>query len=121
MIKNLWKNTTFYCMNHEKYEVMEIRQGPKEIFYACPKYYPDNRSEGEKPCMNNMYIQIAQQAVEHFAGIIEEYEKQGIDVNIKGEKWVNKNVEFKVLEHKRDSLKIGILNRKFLNMQKGGV
>ena len=60
MITGLWKNVRLICGNpaHESHEIMELRQTPTDVFYACPKYYPQNREPDEKPCMTRFSLSV---------------------------------------------------------------
>lgn len=116
MIVNLWKNTSFYCMNHDKPVKMEPRTGKKELFYACPKYYPENRSDNERACMNNMYTQDAQEAVCYVSDKIEQYTAEGIEpLCVIGETWTKRDIDYTVLNYDNGKLKIGVLNRRALS------
>ena len=46
MITGLWKNVRLVCGNpaHSTNEIMFLKQTPEDVFYACPKYDPENRS-----------------------------------------------------------------------------
>ena len=117
MIKNLWQNTTFICMNHDGQTniVLEPTVGKKELFYACPKYKSENRETGERGCRNNIYSNYAQEAIEHVSQKIEEYESKNISADcITGYKWTKRDIDFEVLYYLYGSLKIGVLNRKEL-------
>jgi hypothetical protein len=112
MIKNFWKMTKFYCLNHPEPILMEYRQGPKELFYACEKYYPDKRTPDERACANNMYTQIAEVAIDYFSNKIEEALIKDERINLTNEKFVYKNVEFVVLKHSEEEFNVGTINRK---------
>ena len=48
MISGMWKNVVLVCGNdHEIPQEMYVRQTDKDAFYACPKYYPENRDPDE--------------------------------------------------------------------------
>ena len=56
MIKNLCDMIEIYCGNgHSELVQMYLKSGSdsgKDSFYACPKYYPENRNESEDLIMN---------------------------------------------------------------------
>lgn len=117
MIKNLWQNTSFYCMRHEKPVEMVFREGKKELFYACPKYDPNNRADDERGCRNNMYTQDAEAAVNHISDLIEEYEQKGLTADaIVGAEWTKRDIDFKVLSYENGRVKVSVLNRSSLAM-----
>jgi hypothetical protein len=111
MIVNLWKNTTFYCLNHETPIEMTLRSGPKTIFYACPKYDPASRNDHERVCMNHMYTETAQKAIDFFSAMIEEYMAQGLTPVMEHVSCQFGTVEFLVLEEKNGKYKVGVRNR----------
>ena len=104
--------TNFFCLNHPEPVPMEFRQGPKELFYACEKYYPEKRLEGERACGNNMYTQAAEAAVEYFSDLIEEALMRNEKINITNEKFTYKGIEFIVLKHTEEEVNVGVINRK---------
>ena len=103
-------------MNHEKPVELFPRMGTKELFYACPKYGPENRTAGERACLNNIYTQDAQAAVEYVSDKIEEYEAQGLTQEaVTGMKWIKRDIEYTVISYMNGKLKLGVLNRRALS------
>lgn len=113
MLQNLWKNIVpVCCCNHEE-TPMQLIQGPSSLFYACPRYYPDNRAAGEKACPNRINLVDYQKMAEHFSQEIEEGMMNGQKEDLTNEIWnLKKQVDFKVLEHKKGLLKVSIYNKK---------
>lgn len=57
MITGSWGDITLVCGNtHEQPIEMVLQEGPASLFYACPKYHSENRSEGERACNNRLSI-----------------------------------------------------------------
>lgn len=72
MIKNLWKHITLTCGNgHTEEVVMDLKQGPLSLFYACPKYYPENRKEKERACANRLNLVDFEKMLDHMTEKIE--------------------------------------------------
>lgn len=115
MIKNLWKNTTFYCGHgHEMPIEMYYKDGPLSMFYACPKYYPENRTKNERACSNRLNFVDAEAIIEKFSAIIEEKEADNTFFDFTNFSFKYRSIEVKVLEYSLDSVKLQIINRKAL-------
>ena len=57
MITGSWDDITLVCGNtHDEPVNMVLQEGPSSLFYACPKYHRENRSEGERTCNNRLSI-----------------------------------------------------------------
>lgn len=125
MIKNLWNFIHVYCGCHQENVELQVHEGAQNqnsgadylsAFYACPKYYEENRRPGEKACLNHISIQDYQDMVEHLSSILEAGMKEGISVNLQGLSWTNKrDVEFKVFEHSRDGIGITAVNKRAIS------
>ena len=117
MIQNLWQNIVLYCGNHEKENElvkMTIQNGPSSLFYACPKYYPDNREVGEKACPNRINFVDFEKFVNHLSDIIEDANKNFETVGLTGHKWTYKTITFEVFSYKEDKIKVKMINKKAL-------
>ena len=116
MIKNLWKHITLTCGNgHTEEVVMDLKQGPLSLFYACPKYYPENRKEKERACANRLNLVDFEKMLDHMTEKIEKGMDQGIEVNLTGYQYRDrKGTQYTVLKHTNDDLKIEVLNRRAL-------
>lgn len=111
MIKNIWQNITFYCgHNHSKPVKMELQEGPSSVFYACPKYKPENREPGERACGNRMNLINAQKLVEHYSQKLEEFGLEG--GNLTNYEWDYKTIHAKVLKQNDHKINIEILDKK---------
>ena len=77
------------------------------MFYSCPKYYKENRSDDEKACFNRInlieYEEMVNEVAKRIAG-----DNEGMDqINIEGCRWKNKKgTEFTVVKH--DDWEIGV-------------
>ncbi len=116
MIKNLWKHITLTCGNgHTEEVVMDLKQGPLSLFYACPKYYPENRKEKERACANRLNLVDFEKMLDHMTEKIEKGMDQGIEINLTGYQYRDrKGTQYTVLKHSKDDLKIEVLNRRAL-------
>ena len=116
MIKNFWKKIILVCGNHSDEEItMDIINGPMSLFYACPKYYPENRKPGERACANRINLVDFEKMVEHLSELYEENFVEGNLINLTGYRWVYKKViQYEVIEHNQDHIKVKMLNKKAL-------
>lgn len=130
MIINLWTKVRLYCGNHpdtdEKTE-MRPHEAPSgnmarslygsqlNMFYACPKYYQENRADGEKLCRNHISTKEFEGMLNHLAGILEKGEEYGGTINLVGEEWSSRQgVKFKVVKHTSNHIDVKCLNSKSL-------
>ena len=124
MLTNFWSRVRIFCGNHEdSTTIMMIPHSPASgnvsaslygnqtnMFYACPKYYPENRSEDEKPCRNHISLKEFEGVVNHLAELIDD----GV-VDIVGERWKSKQgVEYCVIRQDDTYFDVLCLNRKGL-------
>lgn len=107
-----WENIIPLCGNHEGHVRMEPIQGPHSMFYACPKYYPKNRAEGERACNNRINLIEYEAMVSHLNGIIADAMLEGGDVDLTNHEWRSKGISYMVEEHGRDKIAVRILNKK---------
>lgn len=115
MVKNMWKQIVLVCGCHEEEVIMNIIQGPSSLFYACPKYYPENRENGERACANRINLVDYEKMVDYLSDKIEESLLEGNKEDLTNLNWVYKGViEFKVLEHKNGMIKVRMKNKKAL-------
>lgn len=114
MIQNFWNEVEIYCSHrHEKPIKMEIQNGPHSLFYACPKYHPDNRSEDERACSNRINLVDYEAMLNHFQRILTEAIMNNRQEDLTNHTWTYKGIEFKVFEYKKDEIiKIEMLNKK---------
>ena len=64
-IAEAWKYIKPKCGCHGENKIdMVIQEGPASLFYACPKYHPENREPGERACNNRLNLIEYQKMVE---------------------------------------------------------
>jgi len=116
MIKGFWQTTTLVCANQhgDQEVVMTIQQGPKNMFYACPKYHPENRSEGECSCANRISIKEYETMLSKIFTVLEKADESNTVLNLANFAWKNRGIEFKVILHTNTDMKISVLNPKAL-------
>lgn len=118
MIKNIWKNIDAVCgNNHDEKILLEPTMG-KDLFYACPKYRPENRKEGERICGNRISLKEFEAMIQHLTDVLEDSDMLMGTVDLTGHKWKSRGVEFCVLKHNKDYIRVAVLNKKALGMLK---
>lgn len=113
MIKNIWKNVDVVCGNHKDNNKIRLvpTQGKDSMFYACPKYRQENRESDERACPNRITLKDYEAMINHVSGLIEE--NAGF-INLTNHSWNSKGIEFRVLKHNGDYIRISMLNKKAL-------
>ena len=114
MITGLWKNVRLICGNpaHESHEIMELRQTPTDVFYACPKYYPQNREPDEKPCMNRISVGEVEKMLDLLAEKIQEEEADNGSFFAKNYRFETRIGKYKVLQCSDVLLSVKVLNKR---------
>lgn len=127
MQSNLWTRIKLVCGNHGGGDIpLMAPHAPAEsstsrglygiqtsMFYACPKYYPENREEGEPCCRNHISIKEYEGILDHLEKEMGKIEASGGTIDLVGEKWKSKaGVEYKVVRQTRDHIYVSCLNRK---------
>lgn len=118
MITDMWKSVCFVCGNksHETEQEMYVRTSVdsirqiEDVFYACPKYKPENREKGEKPCLNHISVAECEKILNQLADIIIEGEENDTVVNLANRVFETKTTRYKVLSHNANGIKISVLN-----------
>ena len=116
MIKGFWQTTVLVCANHPGGDevVMTLQQGPKNLFYACPKYHPENRSESECACANRISLKEFEGMLGKIFTVLEKADESNTVLNLANYSWKNRGVAFKVLSHTNMEMKISVLSPKTL-------
>ena len=118
MIKNIWSDISFYCINGHEHPVKFVRREGESPFYACPKYmrkdekHPDGHEADELACPNRLSFNDSASIVEKFASIVEESLLSGEVADFSGFKFKYKLYDVKVLFYSDKAIKIGVLNRR---------
>lgn len=114
MIRNLWEQIELRCGCHESHPIMTIQTKGVTPFYACPKYYPENRDYGEKACVNHIGINDFDKMLK----IIEKELRDGEDnfeqVNLTNLKFKIGAMDFQVEQQVEDKIKINVVNKNAL-------
>lgn len=130
MITNFWPKVRLFCGNHPE-EEGKIEMCPhnpasgsisagiygnqSNMFYSCPRYYPEKRKEGEKCCRNHISLKEYEGMLNHLSKIVEEGEALGGTVELVGEKWKSRQgVEYCVFHQSDNHIDVKCLNRKDL-------
>lgn len=118
MITNIWDKLVLVCGNHpgDTEEQMWIHEGVpgKSPFYSCPRYVSVLRREGTKSCNNRFSINEMQQLIKK----LEELTKDTVSpysVNLTGYKWTEKGIDYEVLKHSSEEIRISVLNRRAMS------
>lgn len=115
MINGIWKSIQIFCGNHgHEYIKLVPHEGNEgqDIFYSCPKYYPENRTADESACFNRFTIAQYERLVTYISSLIESAIMSNTTINLTHMTWVDNGIEYKVISHENDDIKIAILNKK---------
>lgn len=117
-IKNIWKEIEVYCGNgHNELVKMEIQQGPHSLFYACPKYHPENRTKDERACANRINLIDYEKMINHISDILIEAEMNDVVENLTGHSWSANGIDFKIISDD-DKIRVLMLSKKSLARDK---
>lgn len=126
MIENIWKKIHIYCGNHgddysikmvphEQSQLLRFGGGSGSIFYACPKYYAENRNPDETACFNRISITELEEMVEYISDQIESPDSVFAEVNLKGLTWKNKHgTRFKIINFSSSRIDVLVYSQKSL-------
>ena len=112
MIKNLWKITHFYCSyRHEPTEMTINDKGPHSMFYSCPKYYPENRTNDEPACPMRLNFVDAEAILEEISKMLDD--ESGFDcIDLTNAEFDYKSIHVKVLKCTSNRIDLDIHNKK---------
>lgn len=114
MIHGIWNNINLKCGCHKEYIDLEIQQGPHSLFYACPKYHPENRDSNERACANRINLVDYENMIKHLSEILTNAEMNNEVIVLTGYKWVSKSIEYEIINHTKDKIDIVMVNKKAL-------
>lgn len=132
MVVNLWEKVRLYCGNHEKVDGVKLpHMTPHEagssatsvglygnnmkMFYACPRYYPSEREEGEPACRNHISMKEFENMLSFISGEIEKANRNDEMVDLVGLSWKSKNgVQFEITKYNDNHIDVVCLNPKSL-------
>lgn len=107
------RKISFWCINHDKPIEMIIQQGVSQ-FYACPKYFPEERKENEKMCVNRMTIIDAGGIIQKFASICDSVDPFEESVNYYNYSFIYKGtrskIKVRIIKYTDDEIRFGIQN-----------
>lgn len=113
---NGWENIHFICNHrHKEPQAMQILQSAKAVFYACPKYFPDNREADEPSCVNAIFLNDAEKAVSAIHDRLGRAAQNDEEVNLKNYRFTIDNVDYKVTRDDNGDMDVEVLNRKVVH------
>jgi len=119
MIKNLADMIEIYCgHNHSEPIPMYMKEAAgtgKDSFYACPKYYPENRTSEERACNNNLTITDYIKMINKIDKILTEAELNDEKINLTNMTFKIGQVEYHIFEHTIKKIKVAIVNKRAIN------
>lgn len=119
MIKNLCDLIDVYCDNGHKEPIhFYMKDGTdmnKDSFFACPKYYPNNRNSDERACNNNLTITDYLKMVDYIDKTITEAELNDEKTNLTNLQFKIGMVQYRVKSHTDRKIKIAVLNKRAIN------
>lgn len=115
MITGSWCDIKLMCVNHEKPVEMTLQQDPHSLFYACPKYFEENREEGEHKCANRLNLIEFNRMLDYINTQLCEEAAENNAICLTNHSWKQRGIEFKILSHNSSGIVVGCLNRKALN------
>lgn len=115
-ISNSWDKIIPLCPCHAGQRVvMTIQNGPSSLFYACPKYYPGNRTKEENACFNRINLIEYEKMVNKLMDQIARAELEMGSVYLTGFTWKEKGILYRVVSHEGDRIEVEIKNTKTCN------
>lgn len=85
------------------------------MFYSCPKYYPENREEGEPCCRNHISMKEFESMLAYLSDTLEKAQKGGGSIDLTGLRWKSKSgVEYNVIRHTDKHIYVKCLNQRAL-------
>ena len=118
MIKNIWSDVEFFCMNHPEPIPLYEYKGSHSPFLSCRRYmkkdenHPDGHEEAETACSNRLSYDSAIRIIERLMKDMEESIRSGDYINYKGYSFKYRGIRVKVLDFdfEKGFKKIGVLN-----------
>lgn len=116
-MSNMFDNMSFMCGNNHNPVKMQILKTEKTVFYACPRYFDENREPGEPCCNNALYMNDAENGLSKINSIVAAKMMDNTEFHVKGMRVTSNGVEYKVLNEldDPDGLKIQVTNHKVLD------
>ena len=130
MISNLWNSVRLVCGCHPDSKgpvYMQPHDSPTSkasismygnslnMFYSCPKYYPDNREPGEHACRNHISLKEFEKMLEVISKELEAGDDLTGSVQLVGLTWKSKSgIEYKVVRQTEKHIDVMCINRRAL-------
>lgn len=131
MVSNLWSHIHLVCGCHNLqggYVLMEPHaaaasntaaslygNASMNMFYSCPKYYPDNREKGEPECRNHVSMKEFEGVLDYITDHLMPAILSGTDMDLTGLKWTSKQgVNYEVIKYEKGDYYVKCVNNKAL-------
>lgn len=113
-IIKFWDTLSFICGNHEDNDhEMVLNQTTRGINYVCPSCL-EQTEPYKKKCMNAISIDDYEGVIKYVTNEITEALDNNELINLTHLQWKKKNVEYEVIEHNINKIKIRALNKKLV-------
>lgn len=120
MIKNLWSRITFCCINGHEHPIPFRVQAGKTNFYACEKYFQENRTPEERACANRLNLDDAQGIVLKLSDLIEENDNIECRTDLTNYSFTyvgpRASILVKIVKYSEKEIILGILNETALRV-----
>lgn len=117
MIKGLWNKVEIVCGCHNSaLPVMSPKVGHRSMFYSCPKYYPEEREKGEKPCVNHVSTDDFQKILDVLSEEAENQMLFGQSASLLGLAFKIKSIDVNVVNYSQDKITIKVVNHKAVSV-----
>lgn len=107
-IDDIWNRIVPLCACHSTEVVMVEKQTPDSVFYACPKYYEENRSPNERPCLNHLSVQDYQGMIEKITSELAFQTVKFQNADLTGMRWTKNGILYEVVYHRKKTVTKGI-------------
>ena len=120
MIKILWSRVTFCCINGHEHPIPFRVQAGKTNFYACEKYFQENRTPEERACANRLNLDDAQGIVLKLSDLIEENDNIECRTDLTNYSFTyvgpRASILVKIVKYSEKEIILGILNKTALRV-----
>lgn len=116
-ILNIWRHITLTCGCHKGQHVpMTIQRGPDSLFYSCPKYYPENRENGEIACANRINLIDFEEMTDIISEKVVEAEQNFEVLDLNNVQFDNKrkDIHFRITKAENNELEVEMISKKAL-------
>lgn len=107
---NLWDDVTVVCGNHgEEMPKLHIQEG-QSVFYACPKFWAQNRADKEPVCFNRINLIEYTKMLDHIGAILAEAEENDEVRILTNYTWKSKSITFTIVSHVNNKIVVKMVN-----------